>query len=229
MGGVTVDNIATYNGQTFDNMNGGISAAVYVVGINRDNIVYAGTSSAAGYVQAYNGSTWYDVDLKTHGQVQAIAFNGLDAYYGAEGTGTSYYSGDTTITAVGAAYFNPIFTIKREGGTSATLKYIQNVNRNKEMYFNLAIFDGETITIDTVARTITSNYGRVIRRDAPSGPGPGRGVTGNPLPGSMLGTFALGSGENIINLWVDTVGSPTITAIMSYVARYDGVGGAEVA
>ena len=77
------------------------------------------------------------------------------------------------------------------------------------------VVDGETITVDCQARTISSDFGRRI--------------TGNPLPGSMLGSFTLNGSSNLINCWVDTVGSPTITAYIRYTPYYDGIGGAEVA
>ncbi len=224
--GVTAGNIAIYNGQTFDDMDGGFTGGsdlVWKVIVDEDDLIYAtGVITEAGSesgvmtnVSIYNGHKWLRLDWEASSVIYTIAFDDDDLYLGGTIAGvTAYYSGDTTITTIGGRPINPRLKIKRSGGTSATLYYLQNVDTKQEIWFDLNILDGETITIDFAARTITSDFGRKI--------------TGNPLPGSSgLGAFEMDESSNLLNLWVDTAGSPTITAIMDYWVNYDGYSGGD--
>jgi hypothetical protein len=225
LAGVTVANVAIFNGQTVDDMDGGIETAAsgYIARlyIDANDIIYATgdyTSAggrAANELALYNGYTWMPLDVDPPGFPYAIAFDDANMYIGFDGAGAAYYSGDTTITTASGRPSSPQITIKREGGTSATLKYIHSYDTDSEMWFDLPILDGETITIDIQARTITSDFGRKI--------------TGQPLTGSTgLGNFKMQTTSNLINLWIDTTGSPTITADIKYYVNYDGYGGGDV-
>jgi len=223
--GVTVANVAIWNGQTVDDMDGGITlgASGYIarIFVDDNDFIYAtGNYTAAGGRDAdelafYNGYTWMPLDIDPAGFPYAIAFDGDDMYIGFDGSATAYYSGDTTISTTGGRPINPRFKIKRSGGTTATIRYIQNVDTDSELWFDIDMLDGETITIDIGNRTIISDFGRRIR--------------GQPLPGSAgLGSFEMDESSNQINLWVDTSGSPTITATMDYWVNYDGWAGGDV-
>ena len=92
--------------------------------------------------------------------------------------------------------------IKRSGGTSATLQYIKNETTGATLYLNHALLDGETLTLDFTEgkRTITSSmFGSILHAV---------------LRGSDFGDFYLAPGENNISVFVNEVGSPTVTAYM---------------
>lgn len=216
----TVNNICIYNGQGWDDMDGGIGTGgtdvVYSVFVDADDTVYAsGIIGADGFIKKWDGYQWSDLDLNLPaGIAYGMAFNGDDIYLGGTWDGTAYYSGDATSIA-GGTYTEvyPTITIKREGYTTFTLKYIENASYDKRMYFDLYILDGETITINCQTKTITSDAGRII--------------TGQPLPGSDFGSFFIRGASNIINVYADIDGAGTITAQAVYRMHYDGYEGGD--
>lgn len=118
--------------------------------------------------------------------------------------------GQAAISYSGTERAYPVFTIKRSGGTSATLRYFTNVTTGASLFFEYALQDGETLVID-------------LRRDVLLMESSIRGNVWNEmLPDSDEGQFYLtpgnGSGAqtNTILTWMENVGTPTITAFIRW-------------
>ena len=218
----TVDNIAIYNGQGWDDMDGGIGTGgtdiVYRAFVDADDTVYAsGLIGTDAFVKTWNGYQWSDIDLNLPaGYIDDMAFNGDDLYLGGSCSGTAYYSGDAT-SAAGGTYTEvyPTITIVNGDTLTTNLHYLENASYDKRMYFSpLKIMPGETITINCQTKTITSDYGRII--------------TGQPLPGSDFGSFFIRGASNVINLYMSNYSNiANITATATYRMHYDGYEGGD--
>lgn len=155
-----------------------------------------------------------DIDFPGSPSIVAVHNGNTKIYVSTTVTGTAQVSGFTTITNDGTATALPRITISRSGGTSALLQSIYNETTGQELYFDLAIADGDTIVIDFVDRTVTSKFS-------------GASAIKDLLRGSDFSEWALAPGENVISVFVNETGSPTITAVMSWKERYLSVNGAE--
>ena len=105
----------------------------------------------------------------------------------------------------------PVLNVKRTGGTSATLKTLRNETSGYELYFDYSLRDGEALTVDLdpKAKNVTSSYyGR--RLDAV-------------LANSDMGQWRLRPGQNKVSCFVDTAGSPTVTAWLEWRDAYNGL------
>jgi hypothetical protein len=129
-----------------------------------------------------------------------------DLLFGFNTTGTATVPYANTITLSSGAETYPTITIKRTGGTSATLLSIRNELTGREMLFNVSLLDGETITINLSQKTVISSFGRRL--------------TENPLRGSDFANFNLSPGSNPVDVFVNPAGSPTITANIIYRQNY---------
>jgi hypothetical protein len=224
-GTVAVNQIAVYNGSGWAALGTGLDDYVQTM-LMLDNgnllvgghFVTAGGLPFAGYVAEWNRSSWSAVDIDLPGTpvVAALAKRGNDLYigYNTAGTATVSGGGTTTITNSGTARAMPKITLKRSGGTSATLESIYNLTTGDKLYFNYPLADGETVVISCTQgrKAITSDFiGNAIDKL---------------LPNSNFGAFGLEPGDNIIAVYVSTVGSPTITATMQWDNTYSSMDGA---
>lgn len=104
----------------------------------------------------------------------------------------------------------PIIVFSRTGGTTATIKTVVNERTGQELLFDYDLLDGETLTIDlspTNKTIVSSFFGS--RLDAV-------------LANSDFGTWALLPNDNNITSFVDTSGSPIITAYILWQTPFDG-------
>lgn len=220
LGGVTLNNIGIYNGQTFIDMGGGIGTGsidiIFRIAIDSDDRVYAcGTTSTVADVSIWNGSTWNTPDITWPANaVLDIAFNGDDVYYvGSFNDATVEMGGDVTSSASGT-YVNvyPTITIANASTAIGTLKYLGNHTLGLEIFYDLVILPGETVTLNFADHTITSSTGRAI--------------TGNPLAGSA-DEFYIRGASNVIREYIElTAAGWTSTA--TYRMHYDGYEGGDV-
>jgi phage-related protein len=132
---------------------------------------------------------------------------GSTLYVGFDTSGTlagATLPGATTITNFGTATTYPKIKIKRSGGTSATIRYIQNATQGTTLYSSYAMRDGETITIDLQEKTVTTDFG-------------GENIVGDVIErNSDFGRFGLLPGANELTTLVETAGSPTVTAWLEW-------------
>ena len=166
----------------------------------------------------WNGAAWARIDINlpattvrcvcTARQDTSIP-NNYDILVGIYASAASYFSGAATVANNGSAPAYPKIIITRTGGTTATLQNIRNETTGDTLWFDYALLDGETLTIDLspTDKSITSSmFGR--RLDAV-------------LPNSDFGKFSLLAGSNTITAFVNTTGSPTITAYMLWRDPFD--------
>ncbi|MBI2934667.1 MAG: phage tail family protein [Chloroflexi bacterium] len=220
VGGVTnAVGIAKWNGTAWTALSTGVGGgAAYTVRFIDGLLHVGGAFTQAGGITLadryaiWNGSAWLhaDVDLPGSASVWAIASpNDKDVYLGYDTAGTASGSALTTITNSGSTVAYPKLIIKRTGGTSGTLEYLKNETTGKTIWFNYALLDGETLTIDFTPgnKTMTSSiFGNVI----------GRAL----LPGSDFSTWALQPGSNSVSLFVADAGTPSIVATMEWIDLY---------
>jgi hypothetical protein len=223
------DYIFAWTGTAVEALDVGTNGAVWRIFIGPDGKVWAsgafstaGTLSAVDYMAIWNGSTWLPPDVNINGTptIYGIAFGtqsptvpeNYDIYIGHSGSGAgSAIAGDATVTNAGTAPAYPKIVIKRSGGTSARIVSVRNATTGKELSFDYALLNGETLTIDTHPdkQSVTSSF---------FGPRPQA-----LLAGSDFADFMLLPGSNTITAFVDTAGSPTMTAYMLWADPYDGI------
>lgn len=154
----------------------------------------------------WNGSVYHspEVDLPGSANVNVIVFDGEDIYIGSAANGTATYANTTTVTNSGTEKSNPVFWIKRTGGTSAKLVHIENTTTRKKIIFNYNLLNGEEIKIDLRPgkKRITSSV---------------KGRGGNTLNvGSDLSEFYMIPGSNVIACYMVNAGSPTVTGTVEF-------------
>lgn len=214
-GGVSASYIAKYIGTAWSAMGTEIDGAVYNIYINRvtGNLLAAGTS---GWAQ-WNGSVWCYLDSQMPGAAYA---------YVQKSNGNTYIGGDSSST-LSTGYLNtvvngvagsaseawPVWKVKRSGGTSLTLKYLKNETTGDTVYFNYALLDGETLTIDfrPGRRSVTSDFFGPIWTAVERG--------------GDFAAFRLLPGSNELMVWAQSAGSPTIVSNMVYRKAYWSVDG----
>lgn len=220
-GGGAAAKIAKWNGLAWSALSTGLNDIAYALVFYDGNLYAGGSFTGAGGttlsdgLAIWNGSTWAhsDIDLPNASTVNALVVSSTGLYAGFDTTGTTYYAGSTTITYTGTERAYPIIKIKRTGGTSAKIQSLRNETTGAVLYFDYALLDGETLTIDTRPnkQSMTSSF---------------RGnVYGDLLPNSDFGSFYLlhgnsGSQDNVITCFVNEVGSPTVTATAQWRNAY---------
>ena len=214
-GGVSASYIAKYIGTAWSAMGTEIDGAVYDLYINQitGKLMAAGTS---GWAQ-WNGSVWCYLDSQMPGAANAFAqkSNG-DTYIGGDSNAdrsTGYLNTVVNGVAGAASETWPVWKIKRSGGTSLTLKYLRNETTGDTVYFNYALLDGETLTIDfrPGRRSVTSDF---------FGP-----VWTAVERGGDFASFRLLPGSNDLMAWAQGAGTPTVTSNMVYRKTYWSVDG----
>jgi hypothetical protein len=220
------DYIALWNGTAWEAMGGNPpDAAVQKIAIAPDDTLYASGlfSNIGGLTNVeklarWNGTSWSRADVNVPGtpviygldfsDADPVILQNYDVYIGYNSTGTTTYAGSATIDYAGTTSARPVITINRSGGTSALLSTIRNETTGKELLFDYNLDDGETLTIDLdpASGNIESSFSG-IREDAI-------------LANSDRGTFTLQVGTNQITVFIETAGSPTITAFLTHKTTY---------
>lgn len=215
-GDADCDYICTWNGRQFAPL-GDLVTGVDDLAIAPDGRIFiAGTGVGTGDVASWNGSAWEIWDTTSAagaiavGPSDPVVNTNYDIWVGTSASASREIAGSTTVTNGGTSSQRPVFKVSRSGGTSATFYSIRNEGTGKALMFNYGLLDGETLTIDCrpMLRSITSDY----RGKQPSAI----------LANSDFGSFTLLSGDNQITCFVDTAGSPTITAWCEFRAAYKG-------
>ena len=208
-GGNACARIAKWNGTAWEPLGTGLNGTCQSLIIGPDGIVYAGGNfTAAGGITLaqrgakWNGSSWahLDVDLPGAPIVHAIAVDeadpvieqNYDLWLGFSTDGAGTLAGDVTVANDGTEQAYPQITVSRSGGTAAILEEVRNETTGKELLFDYALLDGETLTIDlspTQKSIVSSFFG--LRPDAI-------------LPNSDFGSFALQPGNNLVTCFVAT-------------------------
>ena len=230
--GMDANNVARWNGSRWGPLGSGTGGAgadtVYSIAVNRynGNLVVGGLFDEAGgivlsdSIAEFNGSSWLPLDIEFPGDVNVRKLYFADKFgvrrpqlwtgISTEGIGT-YPNTTTTTTNNGTAKAFPIVKITRAGGTSSNIHKLTNVTTDVSIYFDYAIMNGETLTIDfrPGKLTMTSSYNDevIFRRWEIN-------------PASILGDFFLLPGDNEITLYHRSLGSPTITATIEWSDQY---------
>jgi len=224
-GGIAVGYVARWNGTAWSAMGSGVDGLVYSVYADSvGNVYIGGTFTTAGGVALSNGITVWNnsgythLDVNLPGTVAGLATlvkpydNSADVYigFGSSGIVASNKAGLVTATNEGNQPAYPVIKYTRAGGTSATIATLRNETTGKELLFNYALLDGETLTINltpTAKSVVSSFFGQ--RFDAV-------------LANSDFGTFTLLPGANSITSFVINDGA-TITATMEWQEAYKSV------
>lgn len=209
--GVTVNRIGKWNGSAVEALDTGLDDEAYTIYVDDENNVWVGGKfTTAGGLAVYdgiaiwNGNAWrtVPVEFPSVTEVGAIRGDGTNIYFGFDTAGVARVPGDASVTYSGNVAYPPTISFTGAG----TLYSIRNETTGVEVYANLVMNPGETITIDLGApgeipagKSITSNWaGR---------PNAGN-LLGKILSPTALSRFALApapvatSGANLINCFV---------------------------
>jgi hypothetical protein len=209
--GVSANNIGVWNGESFSPLGDGTNGIVWKLWIDGEGLLWAsgyftsaGGSTVNDKIATWNGSSWIPVGIDLPGDPTAYALisdrDNLYIGYSTGGTALAAYS--NTITNNGTVTAYPVLSFKRSGGTSATMVWIKNQTTGSTIYLDYSLLDGETVTIDFRPgnRTVKSDFfdkrWNAIMRS------------------SDFTEFNLLPGDNVIEVFINEAGSPTITALM---------------
>jgi hypothetical protein len=216
--------VKSWNGTSWTDL-GTVDDAIWGMDVDEFGDVWAGgTNNPFGSLGGealgvWNGSKWTFPDISIPSSSSAIVYeifasnNGVYIGFDTEGTGT--YGGKTTISYGGTWPAYPYIEIDRSGGTSATIKSIRNETTGAIIYCSYDLADGEKLTFEFRAQEgigVTSDYFGSVPNAI--------------LSNSDTGNFYLtpqnasGNNDNIITVFVDTAGSPTITSNIKYKVAY---------
>lgn len=221
-GGNAANRIAVWNGTTWAAVGSGFGdGTVSSIAFEADGTPHvAGSftlsnSIACNYAAVYvggAGAKWIqEYCIKPPSACTAVVIdkNG-QLYLSGYSSTTPTIAGSTSVANTGDFDSGALITIARSGGTTARLRAIVNTFTGKKLVFDYALLDGETFTIDAAGspRTIYSSGNA--------------NLLGQLISNSNLDTFAVSGGTNNMLLFVDTTGSPTITATLYYYRGYWG-------
>lgn len=225
IGGAFTGFAASWNGTAFVTLPT-LSNEVEDLAIGPDGILYASGIfiTASGYtlndgIARFNGSTWSPLDVNfgggfvtnstvLPGKSDPVIEQKYDLWLGFNTSGTGIYAGKITATNNGTAPAFPKIYFNRSGGTEATIQSLKSGRTGLELFFYYSLVNGETLEIDldpTQKSTSSSFFG--ARPDAV-------------LSNSDFGDWSLLTGGNEITSFVNTFGSPTVTAWMVWKDRY---------
>lgn len=172
LGGTAAANAARYNGAAVYALGSGVTGIVSSAAISPDGLFYLGgfLTSAGGIslvspLAIFNGYTWVnaDGDLPSS-EYKALAFLGNDLYAGWGGSGDGTVAGRTTVTTTSSTITYPTFTLVGPSSSTCVLHSLENQSTDQQMYFNLTIQAGETITISLLPgmKQVTSDWRGLI-------------------------------------------------------------------
>jgi hypothetical protein len=175
--GITVNNIARWNGAAWSVMADGIEENPWVGGDNkivydiafdlRGNVVIVGIFAGAGGLEttyniaSWNGSSWVYVDILglsgvgdgdfSLTRVMVSRYGDIWVLYGVINIHTSSI---TEVDNVGSANAYPLLRVDGVG----RLIWLENQTTGRVMYLDLFVHDGETVIIDLEIKAVTSNW-----------------------------------------------------------------------
>ena len=212
--------IARWNGSVWDDVNGGVNAAVRrMLPTSNGELVVVGdfTAKAAGTTHnlpkmaIYNGTDFLPLDMDAPTTPRAIVEIQGELWIGHGTDGSLQTAGSTTIGYTGTANAYPIIEIERSGGTSAELRSIIIEETGAALYFNsYALLNREKITINLSPegfKLYSNFYGEIPRLL---------------LAASDTSAFTLAAGNgsaaynNTLSCFAVLAGSPTITATVTW-------------
>ncbi len=222
------DFVVSWNGTSYSNMQSGMNNPVFSLAVGPDGVVYAGGqfTTAGGITLAdtiarWNSYTWAHLDIDLPGTAITFAIlaskfsdpvveQNYDLFLGFDTTGAGTFAGAVVTTNEGSVQAFPKIVYARSGGTTAIIETLRNERTGKELLFDYALLDGETLTIDLdpLAKSIISSFFG-LRLDAV-------------LPNSDFGTWSLPRNDSNITSYVNESGTPVITAYMLWRDAYDG-------
>jgi hypothetical protein len=222
--GVDVNNIASYGGESFSPLGGGIDATVTYV--NRlkyhKGTLYTGVETSVPDMPtilryaAWNGTNWLHPDIKPNAVVRATEFDNVGNQYIGDNFTSAVVSEYATLTNTGSASAEPVIVVRGELVTPAahtwddTILWIKNETTNQTIYLNLPISEFEIITFD-----LRRGRKRIISDT--------RGdVTNFVLPSSDFASFNVAPGENLISVFVD---SAELVSNIYWQISHDYIGG----
>lgn len=224
--GAAAGRVARWNGSQWTAVGNGIGSKTYTYGseyvrglaVTSQGNVYAacpgvttaGRVTLVDQIAQFDGA-WHslDCDLPGSSDPRAVVVDSSDnLYVGFDSSGTAVVPGITILNNPGTADAYPTIAVKRVGGTSATIQTIVNSTTGHQIVMPYALADGETVTIELFPgmKSVTSDF----RGD----------VINYVLPSSDIATWCLAPGNNTIRTFITESGGPTITAVMTIVARY---------
>ncbi len=217
------DYVVKWNGQGFVSLGSGMNGNVYSLTVDLDGILYAsgaftnaGGLTISNRTSAWNGYTWSHLAIDLPGTPNVYYLNAIKGtlFLGYDTSGTATNSTVNNINNTGTARSYPVVSIKRSGGTSATVEWLRNETTGRTIYLNYALQSGETLTIDfrLGKRSIVSSFYGVVWRAA--------------LRGSEFSDFYLLPGVNAISAYVNQVGGPTMTQNMVWKTTHESADGA---
>lgn len=224
-----VDRVGLWNGTQWMRLGDSINGPAFCLAVGPDGTLYvggaftiAGGITLADRFAEWNGYSWTqsDIDLPGASTVRAIYISRTEIdpiipdnyalYLGFTTTGTGSYFGLVTSSNQGTISAFPQIVFSRSGGTGATIQTLRNERTGRELLFNYALLDGETLTINLNPknRSIISSFF-----------GPRMSAI---LANSDFSTWQLLPGSNPVSSFVSESGSPTVIAYLLWREPYRG-------
>ncbi len=226
----TIEGIAMWNGQTWDDMNEGVdvtagTSGIYDIAESPDGLVWIvgnyttvkSLESNFDPVARWNGYTWLYTDIEDISPF-SIAFSKPNAtikenysvFVGSGDTGTYYFNGTLTHENPGNATSYPKIVIRRTDalGSEVIFKQIRNETSGTELRFDYGLVAGEEIIIDTnpQERSIVSNIAGRIPQML--------------LPGTNMSDFKIYPDSNQITAFYQYGAGVTIEITFYYTPAY---------
>lgn len=227
IGSDTFNAIATFNGNSFDTMADGLSAAVDGLSVDNETgyIFASGTFALSGSlaltagVAVWRGGDWFNLGMKPVTPVAALDIevgpDGAQLAISFDGGGaTAVIPGATTVTNSGTARAYPILQLT---GPMRVFR-LDELLHGQTIFFDITLLDEEVAILDLRPSPTTEERGKTFSSN----------FRGNILDaiqaGGDLATFALYPGANNIALYVDGDAGNT-DAVMWWRIRYDSIDG----
>lgn len=226
LGGVVVNGAGSWNGTNFQALGSGVGSPTDVenLALGPDSFLYlvgqfesAGGINIAQSAVRWNGYTYAHLDIDLPGAAGStvvwtvavgpsdpIIKSKYDIFLGFDSSDTGSMAGLVSAQNDGTSPAFPKIVLSRSGGNEAVIQTLRNERTGRELLFNYALLDGESLTIDLNPknRTIISNFFGA-RMDAI-------------LANSDFSTWQLLPGDNDITSFVSESGSPTITSYIIF-------------
>jgi len=200
-GGETINSVARWNGTAWESLGSEALSDPRSLAY-RNGLLYIG---AGGIVSGmplvrFNGSNFFTADINIPGAGQTInailpTRTGNRLWIaGTLNDTTSTVAAQTVVTNSGTGDAQPKLTIIGSGTT--TVYWLENQTTGQIIYLDLAVLNGERVTLDFKSGTIESSLGR--------------NVSSGVLNGSEFGAFQVVSGSNYIAAFAATTGTPKL-------------------
>lgn len=225
--GSAMSKVAQWNGTSWSTLGSGMDNTVRRLVVGPDGLLYAGGAftTAGGVdladgVARWNNYVWAHMDIDLPGSAEVysvlpgvsdpVVEQNYDLFIGFDTTGTGTFANAVTVTNEGTVQAFPKIIYTRTGGTTAVIETLRNETTGKELLFDYALLDGETLVIDLapLAKSINSSFFG-SRLDAV-------------LANSDFGIWSLQRGDNNITSYINESGTPTLAKYMLWRDAYSG-------